>query len=741
MSNDLPEKKKGLLSGLGNPFKVKEKEPSVPSQDLINPALRPAVESASKTQESIPLPAPITLQPAPQLPAPSPSSSVSTPGKAKHFRDEFEVFLSDKQTISRAQPSGASFAAPSAPRSQKPQVHKSADLSREFEFFSKSDKKGRIQGLPPTQAVIAKPPALTPPSKTPPILPSANQGVLVSLPAPVPPKHEAALVPPPPPKIEKKQVSTEPEKLKTPAPTLQVPTLPAQEKKTAPVLAIPQTPAVVKVPEFPPGGSSALKSQPVTPTPVKSVIPIKVSEAVPAPASLTDKKPSEAQVPAPAVVIPVTPVVRSSAPVSSPAPSSLAPAVATPPGASGKAIIKKVELDPNRRKRPVVVFPPVEGMMEQAKVPEAVSGQGKKRGLLLWLGIAVALMLLVGLGFYIYHITRETTAEVVLSIDDLTLTGIPLIVYHFDGQVSQIKRDYAERRDPMEIRLQGIEADLAAAKADLAGREEKKRILTAEVQKLRNSIPAYIAEGEKKLELLWGEESGNLDKAYADQKETLHKEIEKRAADLGLKYERNKELDALEVAVNAFRLSLYGAAKTVNVDEQRIFSEDILKRWRDFDKDWSRKQLEIKEKAMTIKQSPGPRIEDAEKRIETFKVDLNALNVDLASLQEEVNRRQQDEVEEQQMLRDVEKPFLSDLMRIPANNILREWNADLEGKYLLRNLEKSTDMPPGEYLIFVQARKDDDIYWAIKPFVISQYLKTDIVISRQDFVPIRKLIQ
>jgi hypothetical protein len=50
-------------------------------------------------------------------------------------------------------------------------------------------------------------------------------------------------------------------------------------------------------------------------------------------------------------------------------------------------------------------------------------------------------------------------------------------------------------------------------------------------------------------------------------------------------------------------------------------------------------------------------------------------------------------------------------------------------------------MPPGEYLMFVQARKEDEIFWAIKPFVINKFKKTDIVITRQDFTPIRKLIQ
>jgi hypothetical protein len=532
-----------------------------------------------------------------------------------------------------------------------------------------------------------------------------------------------------------------------PKPVAVVPEVPASKPPVVEIKAQP-LPTAPKPASAAPADIFAPRPKAVPAAPVKSSeVQAKPAPVIPPPAAApVEKKAEAAKVAVPPLSTPPVsaPTVTPVTPVTPVAAASQVPTSATTVGTpvAGKKSIKKVELDPKRRKRPVVVLPPVGEAGMEGTASNTPAGEKKKRGpVLAWAAALIVLLLLGGLGFYIYQITRETTFEATLLTDDLVMTGSPMVIYNFDGQVSQIKRDYAERRGPMEVRLQEIEADLASAKADLAGREEKKRLLTGEIQKLRNSIPLLVGESEKKLERLWKEEGGGLDKAYSDQKDALHKEIEKRAKDLGLKYERNQELDALEVAVNAFRLSLYGAPKTVNVDEQRLFSEDILKRWRDYEKEWAKQQLAIKEKAMVIKQSPGPAIEVAQKQIENLKVDLDALNIDLASLQEEVNRRQQDEVEEQEKLREVEKPFLSDLLKIPGNNILRELKADLEGKYRLRNLEKSTDMLPGDYLFFVQAQKGDETFWAIKSFTVSAYKKTELQVSRQDFVSIHKLIQ
>jgi hypothetical protein len=767
MSNDFPDKKKGFLSGLGSLLKPKEKETAPVQKELPSPALRPAVQADYSVAPSVPPP-----QPAPLPNLLNPPNPVTPPvsGRAQHFREEFEVFLSDKQSRDHRKAVAGTAPAPHIPRSGKPQVIKSADLSKEFEFFTKPLKtKNRGATETPVQAVTAKPPLIQIPPQAP---------------IPVPPQQEPVLTPPPPPRIDQKPTLVsgslqDPESApsspriepKLPAPPIQTPVqitiLPSVTAPALPPAAVPtiknvepaSSPArVPQVRSAAPADMFAPKQKPLpVVSPTLETVPQSVQHPpLPVPLEKKNEVPPPAPAAAPLVATPSTsPVIQVS-----PKPASLATEAVFKPGSlsapttvvpsAGKKTIKRVELDPQRRKRPAILPPATSESADTSAgnpatavvLSAAGSGEKKKRSpVLAWVGVGILLILLIGLGIYIYQITRETSAEITFSLEDLSMSGSPLIVYHFDGQVSQIKRDYAERRSPMELRLQEIEADLASAKADLAGREEKKRLLSEEIQKLRDSIPLLVAEGEKKLDRLWKEEGGSLDQSYAAQKESLHKEIENKARELGLKYERNPELDALEVAVNAFRLSLYGAPKTVNVDEQRVFSEDLLKRWRDFEKDWSKKQQEIKEKAMEIKQSPGPRIEDTQKAIESLKVDLEALNIDVDSLQEEVNRRQQDEVEEQEKLREVEKPFLSDLMKVPSNNILRQLQVGSNGKCLLSHLEKSTDMPPGEYVLLVQGQSGEEIFWAFKSVTVTRHKKTEVRVTRQDFKPARKLIQ
>lgn len=420
----------------------------------------------------------------------------------------------------------------------------------------------------------------------------------------------------------------------------------------------------------------------------------------------------------------------------------------------GSQKVKKVALDPKRKKRveppinsnlpadgPKTTVDPLVSELESVKPSHLNPSEKKPFNFWGWPALVTGIVLLIILSISIYLLTRETTLTVNFAIEDMSISDVPAVVYNFDGQVNQVKRDYIERRKPMDERLTIIESDLASAKADLAGREEKKRLLTLEITRLKQTIPALAQEGEEQLNRLWSEEGGNLDKRYTEQKEALHQEIEKRVQELGLKYQRNPDLDAIEVAVNAFRLSLYGAPKTVKVDDQRIFSEDLLKRWKDFEKEWAKQQLTIKDKAMVIKQSPGPKIELAQKSIETLKSDLEALNIDLASLQEEVNRRQEEEVEEQEKLRELEKPFIADLLKIPQNNILRQIPIGADGKITLRKLEKSSDLIPGDYRIFIQAQNQGEVYWAVKTFSLSKYQKNELTIKREDFTILRDLLQ
>jgi gas vesicle protein len=747
--NPHPPEKKGLLSGLAGLFKQKPAEPAPVVPEKPTPALSSAVrppepkpaaaaernqipESVEKKSEPLPVP------PAPVVRAEAAVAKIPQGAKSKHFRDEFEVFVSGKKSVEK---NAKAAEVNVAPRSFKSTVAKSADLSKEFDFFTRSskpmDRKAepgarRVSEVKPS-AVVA-PPVLPPP---PPILvkeplPEEKPAVLR--------QDLPTLVPPPPPKLEPKEPLKEKPKTTHLAP---VPSAPDLKEKASAAVNLPNAAllppplvvtkkVVVEEKKADPVKSDPVKSVAVVPPAAVSTPPPSVSTPVVTPAPTPAQKKTE-----PLTIKKVELIDKSQN-------TSTAPIKESEPTA--RATIKKVELDSNRRKRPVVILPPMEGAAPAPAVALAPStspslGSKKKDPVLVWVLGIFGFLLVLGLAIYIYQITRETSAEVLVATDELTITGSPLIVYNYEGQVSQIKRDYAERRAPIELRLQEVEADLAAAKADLAGRLEKKRLLTEEIQKLKNTIPDLTAEAEKKLDLLWKDQGGALDKAYADQKEALHQEIEKRVQNLGLKYRRNTELDALEVAVNAFRLALYGAPKEVNVDEQRVFSEDILTRWKAFEKDWSQKQLEIKDQAMKIKLAPGPRIEITEKQLETLRVDLEALNVEVASLQEEVNRRQEEEVEEQEKLRETEKPFLADLLAVPQNNILRELARGSDGVIRLEHLEKVENMPPGDYLFFVQAQSGGEIFWAVKPLTISQHKKTILEVSRGDFVNIRKLIQ
>ena len=417
--------------------------------------------------------------------------------------------------------------------------------------------------------------------------------------------------------------------------------------------------------------------------------------------------------------------------------------VADAPPATGKSTIRRIELETNRekKKKPKVVLPPEEQTVPVfTRVKSLKTVISQKIPKTVWLTL-LGLFLLVSFAG-IYFLTRETSVIGRVDLGDLQLVDQPAVVYNFSGKLDLLKSDYAKRIAPLNEQLKGIEDNLAAAKADVAARLQRKSMLEGQISSLETEIPKYIDASQSQLEALWSKQGVAMDKEYVETKAAMHREIEARAKQNGLKYERNKEIDALDVAVNSYKLALYAAPKSVKVDEERAFGEALLGRWKKFEDDWQTRQSLIKEKALEIKKQPGPKIEEAKGRIEVLRTDLASLNDELRSLQTEQDRYKQDKVELDAQVAAVTSQFGSDLMLLPKEFIKLKVSLESDTSVQMHNLqEKSLDMPPGNYIFFVRAKSGEEAYWAMKDFVIKEYERTQISITRQDFVPAQNFLK
>lgn len=397
------------------------------------------------------------------------------------------------------------------------------------------------------------------------------------------------------------------------------------------------------------------------------------------------------------------------------------------PSGKRKAAAASAAARPSQKKKPKVVLPP-------RREDE------KKTSPLLFL-IPLLILLLGGIAFALYWQQRETSVVVTVESGDLTLRGDSIVVMNFAGKLQMLRDDYFRRRAPLEEEIKRIKANLAAAQGDLAGREQRKKLLDDALEQYQAEIPQFLTESQQALNSLWEDKSDQLAREYDQFKESLHQEIIGRAEELGVDYQRNTEIDAIAVAVNAFRLALYGVAREVDVSEQRAWAEDLLQRWNAYEKEWRDAQTAIKKEALEIKKQPLPKIADARKRIDNLQREIAAVEIDLQSLRDEVARHEETFRVASRRLADVDDPFFLELQAIPKEFEVARFAVENNGVIRMSRLEQSEELSEGTHFLLVRAVKEDTEYWAVDEFEILPYQSVESTVRSDQFVPLRKILE
>jgi hypothetical protein len=355
--------------------------------------------------------------------------------------------------------------------------------------------------------------------------------------------------------------------------------------------------------------------------------------------------------------------------------------------------------------------------------------------------IAVVLLFIAVAAVSIYYFTRETRLTINVAAGDIQVRPEMSVVFNFAGKVNLLRRDYQNRQQPLILQVDEQQLQLMSARGDLAGRQQRKKLLDDALEQYQKEIPQYLAQGQAALDTFWSQQGESLKQEYRTTLEGIHTEISQRAASLSIPYTRNTELDAPEVAANAFRLALYNAPAGVKVDGERKWVEELLARWKAFEKDWTEKQLQLKDRAMDIKKEPGPKVADAEDRINSLRQEIDALSVELKALEDEVATYEGRLEEAQQSLESTIDPFLRELLSVPDQFQKAALVLPASGVLELRQIQERSDLAPGIYTLMIRGTKEGQEYWALKEFDIKAYQANAVSVGPDDFVLARSYLK
>ncbi len=373
---------------------------------------------------------------------------------------------------------------------------------------------------------------------------------------------------------------------------------------------------------------------------------------------------------------------------------------------------------------------------ERKKQPKAVVAEpsGRRRRSLAWKGGLIALLLLLlGLGIYFLRGYQDTQLIVQIQEGDRVVDPQVHIVLNIAGKLEIIRQEYQRRLRPIEAEIAELQQYMSSAKADLAGKTERLNLLQEQLDKNRNDIPKFLQESKNKLDDLWSGPGAALDRAYADKKQALLDAIAERAGLLQIPYVKNPEMEAIPVAVNAYRLALYGQAGGIDTSGERRWAESILRDWDSYQEEWRQAQLDLKKTALKIKKEPSGKIGSAEQQVDLLLREMSAVQMDLRMLSTEVTRYE--ELLADAKLRRVQAvpPFLEEIGRIPGDFEVAQFPLQADGNLTARNLQESEQLQEGNYYVLVQARKGDELSWAVKAVTIIPNEINSILIESGDF--------
>jgi hypothetical protein len=326
--------------------------------------------------------------------------------------------------------------------------------------------------------------------------------------------------------------------------------------------------------------------------------------------------------------------------------------------------------------------------------------------------------------------------------------GMPLnnevwIVTDFSSLASGIAEDLAAERAPILQEIQERQDHVQRAQADIAAREERIRLIQADMDSAKQEIDTVIKQARDATQHIWDGEGAQIDAEYQSRQDQLKAAIADRAKSLNLKYEPDPAFPSPEVWANAYRLALYEVPAGVDSVKEHAWLGDQMKQWRDFLKSLDDRKEQLREQAAQVKLAPAPKIADLNAKIEGLQQRIDGTTAEEAPLKAELQQAQADLADAQSSEAGLDDKYYKQLESLPPEAISKRITLRTNGRFTWVDddvfAEGETER---HYYIFSRAtRADGREYWALHDFTLRQNLTTVMYIEPGGFISTKAILR
>ena len=360
-----------------------------------------------------------------------------------------------------------------------------------------------------------------------------------------------------------------------------------------------------------------------------------------------------------------------------------------------------------------------------------------------------SLLVVVGtvLFFASLHFSIETRVEgQIIPPSGMLLSNEVWIVGDFRELAGGITEDLAAERGPKLQEIQEHEDHVQRAKADVAAREERIRLLQEQIQAAKDDIASVVKQARDAAQQVWDGPGAELETEYNTRLDQLQKTIADRAKALKLKYQPDDSYRSPEVWANAYRLALYDVSTGVDSAKEHQWLEDQIKQWRDFTKSLDTRQQQLREQAAQIKLSPTPKVTELNTKIEELQQRIEGTQAEEEPIKTELQQAQADLTQVQSIETGLDDKYYKQLYALPEGSITDRLPLAPNGRFNWSHVEKNKPFAEGEkfhhYFLFTRAaRSDGRQYWALLYLTVAKDDTLRVEVEPTDFISTKAILR
>jgi len=362
-----------------------------------------------------------------------------------------------------------------------------------------------------------------------------------------------------------------------------------------------------------------------------------------------------------------------------------------------------------------------------------------------WIGYLLRIFLYIGIlaaGIGAYYSLRETRIEGWVAVKDITLPNEIYLVYDFSADIKALRDNYLTSIGPCQEDIQNKKENLKKARTDITALNERLRLLKQQEHVAETEIQIVAKEYQEKADHLWKNEGVLLDQEYDKKLAELEDRFKQRAQQLGINFTiSSAEARSPEAWVNAYNLALYNPPPEIDPAKERLWAEEELKKWHNFEKENEAKREELKRLTKEIQSEVGPKIQALREQILRLQSRIKDSELEIAPLEQEYANNERELLEAEETERKIKERFLKDLEKIPNNSIREKIPLSKDGHFEWRRLDQNPKIPPGRYFLWIAIQKEGKVWWSLFSFPVNAFSLTEIVVLPESFIPIDSLLK